>query len=520
MSGSMLAHIGAEEASMPTTVKVSNFGPIARGSVELRPLTVFFGPNNSGKTFLSTLIYGLHKITNGFSAIPRFDVWHQWMQRSAMVGSYSQGSEAVTDLNHFAANVLASSHAIKFDSLPQAYLDLLHEYHTADDGLATVFEEELRYLYNRGSTEELIQVSSSNRSSMIKLSVHGDQTHSKQDQAGWDLEATLDGTQCTTNVNIGSSHVINIDKLPEYAWPPYADKDPTHDNLRSALGQLNQILGMGPSYVGPTKVWFLPASRSGIMLAHRIIAGETMRRATRRGFGDVGEAYALPGTIADFVANLLLFTDRRQGKGFQEKLARFVEANLLLGTVEAHQQKNVVVPAFVYTPDTWEEGIPLADSSSMVTELAPLVVYLRGFVRSGHTLIIEEPEAHLHPEVQTKVALAIARMVRAGIRLVITTHSDWLLAEISNLIRAGELKDPRSEWGTDPTTPPRLRASEVGVWGFEVDPDSRTSTVKELPFRWIGGVEPPKIFEVAEAMHEQTAQLIREHEDGLGHEIE
>ena len=40
---------------MPTTVKVSNFGPIARGSVELRPLTVFFGPSNSGKTFLATL---------------------------------------------------------------------------------------------------------------------------------------------------------------------------------------------------------------------------------------------------------------------------------------------------------------------------------------------------------------------------------------------------------------------------------------------------------------------------------
>lgn len=505
---------------MPTTVKVSNFGPIASGSVELRPLTVFFGPNNSGKTFLSTLIYGLHTITNGFSAIPRFDVWHRWMQRSAAVGSYSQRSEAVTDLNHFAANILTASHAIKFDSLPQAYLDLLHEYHTADDGLASVFEEELRYLYNRGSTEELIQVSSSSRSSMIKLSVHGDQPHSKQDRAGWDLEATLDGIQCTTNVNIGSSYVINIAKLPEYAWPPYVDEGPADHNFRSALEQLNQILGMGPSYVGPTEAWFLPASRSGIMLAHRIIAGATMRQAARRGGGDFSDAYALPGTITDFIANLLMFTDRRQWKGFQEKLARFVETHLLLGTVEVHQQKNVVGPAFVYTPDAWEEGIPLADSSSMVTELAPLVVYLRGFVKPGHTLIIEEPEAHLHPEVQTKVALAVARMVRAGIRLVITTHSDWLLAEISNLIRAGELKDPRSERGMDPTNPPRLRASEVGVWGFEVDPDSRASTVKELPFRWIGGVEPPKIFDVAEAMHEQTAQLIREHEDALGHEIE
>lgn len=75
MPGRVPAHIGAGEPSMPTTVKVSNFGPIASGSVELRPLTVFFGPSNSGKTFLATLVYGLHTITNGFSVLPRPELW-------------------------------------------------------------------------------------------------------------------------------------------------------------------------------------------------------------------------------------------------------------------------------------------------------------------------------------------------------------------------------------------------------------------------------------------------------------
>ena len=56
-------------------------------------------------------------------------------------------------------------------------------------------------------------------------------------------------------------------------------------------------------------------------------------------------------------------------------------------------------------------------------------------------LIIEEPEAHLHPAAQTQMAVALTGLVRAGVRVVLTTHSDWLLKEISNLIREGELRE-------------------------------------------------------------------------------
>ena len=48
-------------------VAVKNFGPIAEATIDLRPLTVFVGPSNTGKTYFSTLIHALHGIFNGFS---------------------------------------------------------------------------------------------------------------------------------------------------------------------------------------------------------------------------------------------------------------------------------------------------------------------------------------------------------------------------------------------------------------------------------------------------------------------
>ena len=504
---------------MPTTVKVSNFGPIASGSVELRPLTMFFGPSNSGKTFLSTLVYGLHTVTNGFSALPRPELW---AARSLAAGSYSGSSEAAKEVGNLIVHgVLAGK--VKFDSLPTSYKAMLDDFHSADDGFAAELADELKRLYNKESTEELIRIPSPNHRGTITLSVQGDSAHSAQDRSGWEMGATLDGAACATEVNIDPDHVIEMDAMGSQGLrltlPLFeGGQDSIADEFRDTL-MVDRILESFREDRESIEAWFLPASRSGIMLIHRFLASAFVRRSSGRRHRSMFDPYVLPGAISDFVANLLTFTERRK-RGQQAQLARYIETDLLQGTVATHREGKFGSPSFVYTPDSWEEGIPLGDAASMVTELAPLVVYLRGFVKPGDTLIIEEPEAHLHPEVQTKVALAVARMVRAGIRLVITTHSDWLLAAISNLIRAGELEDPRSKQEAASTAPPRLRASEVGVWGFEVDPDSRASTVKELPFRWIGGVEPPKIFDIAEAMHEQTAQLIREHEDVLGHEIE
>lgn len=43
-------------------LEVKNFGPIVEAKVDLRPLTLFVGPSNTGKSYLAVLIYALHRI--------------------------------------------------------------------------------------------------------------------------------------------------------------------------------------------------------------------------------------------------------------------------------------------------------------------------------------------------------------------------------------------------------------------------------------------------------------------------
>ena len=109
-------------------------------------------------------------------------------------------------------------------------------------------------------------------------------------------------------------------------------------------------------------------------------------------------------------------------------------------------------PRFDFEPRGWSDPLPLMRASSMVSELAPVVLYLRHLVQPGDVLIIEEPESHLHPAMQVEFTRQLAGLVRAGIRVIVTTHSEWVLQELANLVRARS-SQKLSE-----------RASPAGTW--------------------------------------------------------
>jgi ABC-type multidrug transport system ATPase subunit len=74
------------------------------------------------------------------------------------------------------------------------------------------------------------------------------------------------------------------------------------------------------------------------------------------------------------------------------------------------------------------------ESSSAVRSLLDIGFYLRHEARIGDLLIVDEPELNLHPENQRRIAKLFARLINIGIKVFITTHSDYIIKEINTLI--------------------------------------------------------------------------------------
>lgn len=75
----------------------------------------------------------------------------------------------------------------------------------------------------------------------------------------------------------------------------------------------------------------------------------------------------------------------------------------------------------------------IKESSSSVRSLVDLVIYLRHRAQKGDILMIDEPELNLHPENQRRLTRLFAQLVNAGIKVYITTHSDYIVKELNNL---------------------------------------------------------------------------------------
>ena len=78
--------------------------------------------------------------------------------------------------------------------------------------------------------------------------------------------------------------------------------------------------------------------------------------------------------------------------------------------------------------------IPLHIASSSVRGLSDLYFFLRHVAKKNQLLIIDEPESHLDTANQIQFARLLARAVHAGLKVLITTHSDYIVKEINNLL--------------------------------------------------------------------------------------
>ena len=110
----------------------------------------------------------------------------------------------------------------------------------------------------------------------------------------------------------------------------------------------------------------------------------------------------LSGVRGDFLQQLVEMVSGprlrdRRGREHLSRLGKRIEEEILGGAVDVGSLTGIAYPRFTYRPQGWESELPLTNASSMVSELAPVVLYLRHLLALDDLLIIDEPEAHLHP---------------------------------------------------------------------------------------------------------------------------
>ena len=93
-----------------------------------------------------------------------------------------------------------------------------------------------------------------------------------------------------------------------------------------------------------------------------------------------------------------------------------------------------------YKPAREQQKLTMGESSSAVRSLLDIGFYLRHEAKPGDLLMVDEPELNLHPENQRRIARLFARLVNQGIRIFVTTHSDYIVKELNTLIMLNQDK--------------------------------------------------------------------------------
>ena len=433
---------GAKKDSPSLSINIENFGPVTSAKINLKPLTIFAGSNNSGKSYTAALVH---------SIIPSQNI-QAWLDTLNDHVHYGEGtlsqkgiSECVRDLKKIIKNA-------KSQSIPTNIMKILTNYCSKiiEQGLSSSIIRNFGH-----NTRDLITIGKSSSS----ISIHNyDARATIQNKM---LRVTIpfpmhlrfdlyiDDTMIHLNVwDDKQDHTVMMHPMePE----PDIDALTRHVIMRMCFYMIRKFTSniIKRSY-------YLPASRSGILQAHKTVMSSIFRSISYVGIEDATPK--LPGIPADFIATVM---DTPKHKGCYWNLAASLETEL-------NGKITRVTDPITHNSEIFyqykRKKIPLYRTSSSVSELAPLILYLKHVVRKGELVIFEEPESHLDFDTQRILARHIAKMVRAGLYVLVTTHSFFVQEQLNHcLLNENSKASTKLGWGDDEY----LLADEVAYYLFD-----------------------------------------------------
>ena len=427
------------------TLHVRHFGPIQSADIDMHPFTMFVGPNNSGKSYLITLIWGFFAQGNKLfdysdSENPDFKAIYNWLTQEnnrAREDALNGKDAYVSHIGHHETELFVD-----------CFNELLH----------LRKKEFLRDLFNSHVVDaERISISHYSRNNPI--SIRWDSLMGVTEMRYYMDEFTLPISQ----------EKMEKSRLEFFARQIF---------LHMMFGDFSSIFSSSRSFQSHGSSLYLPSARTGFMLNFRSLASSTIGQ----GFSLQDSPKSLHTTpTIKFLQGLIGLPKKGIGK-YYDDIIDWLESNVICGTFVRNDD---VLPDFKYRPQESDQELALHVCSSLVTELAPLVLFLKGGTLYG-SLIIEEPEAHLHPAAQRKVAQALVRLVNQGLPVWITTHSDIMFQQFNNLIALSHLPNHAETMGyeaSDILDPKDAMAYQfiIREGGTTVEPLKQLETGFEAP---------------------------------------
>lgn len=483
------------------TISVKNFGPIAEGSVDLKPLTIFVGPSNTGKSYMATAVYAVMRAIEGRPQVPFI---RNLERRGIPVSLHNRwkASDEVADavrewVSQQEGKIWDPEEELPVSALPQkiqaALLDSTHQV------LQLVHDDVVKQLvYGLGEPPNLV-----NRMAKIEdfnLVIHRDRPRlnlaiklldGNVAESDFDISGSLAPTYKIENW--GSDHQRDLEIFPEIY----------HDFFFiSRILAGNFVLDEFPA-----GSYYLPPGRSGTVQARRFLASSIIRQSSSPESATLNIS-GLPGPSAEFLSDLVSL-----GRGIHppnDELQRtigFIERTVLQGEVDLDQSASLPLPEIAY--ETTAGRFTLEHTSSMVSELAPLILFLKYLVRPGELLIIEEPESHLHPAAQRQLARGIVRLVNAGVKVLITTHSDIIVSQINNLLALRQASPELVEQGGfEPED--YLQPDQVSAYLFRYSQELGGCETVPLEIDPDTGIDEDEFANVFEAIYNESIALQRD----------